>query len=107
LKPQRQLELFPDLPTIIDPRKRYERYRTYMTKSPRWKAIAERTKRLANYQCQHCGPTCQGTINLQAHHRDYRRLYRERPGIDVERVCGNCHQYISFPEADNDNEPQR
>ena len=69
------------------------------------KAIAEKTKRLAKYQCQYCGPTCQGTVNLQAHHLHYRTLYRERPGVDVECVCGNCHEYISFPQADNDNEP--
>ena len=105
MRKKKQLEFWPDLPTVIDPRKRYERYWTYITKSPRWKAIAEKTKRLAKYQCIYCDPTCQGTINLQAHHRNYDNLYRETPGVDVECVCGNCHEYITFPQADNDNEP--
>ena len=105
VRKKKQLEFWPDLPTVIDPRKRYERYWTYITKSPRWKAIAEKTKRLAKYQCIYCGPTCQGTINLQAHHRNYDNLYRETPGVDVECVCGNCHEYITFLQADNDNEP--
>ena len=71
VRKKKQVEFWPDLPTVIDPRKRYERYWTYITKSPRWKTIAEKTKRLAKYQCIYCGPTCQGTINLQAHHRNY------------------------------------
>jgi 5-methylcytosine-specific restriction endonuclease McrA len=99
-----QFELFPNLPTVLDPVKRRARYLAYL-KSDRWKKITEKTFKLANYQCQYFGPTCQGSINLECHHRHYNNLYRERPGIDTECVCRNCHDHIHTPKADNDNVP--
>jgi hypothetical protein len=101
---QAQLELFPSLPTVIDPVKRPARYLAYL-KSDRWKRITKVTFRLANYECQYFGPSCQGSFNLQCHHTNYNNLYRERPGIDTWCVCRNCHERIHTPQADNDNEP--
>jgi hypothetical protein len=99
-----QFELFPNLPTVLDPVKRYARYRAYL-KSDRFKAIAEATKKLANYQCEYFGPTCQGSINLECHHRNYDNLYSETPGVDTMCVCRNCHLHVHEIKAANDNIP--
>jgi hypothetical protein len=101
-----QLELFPNLPTVLDPMRpirwwvRHQRY----IKSDRWHRIREKTFRLADYQCQHYGPRCQGSLNLQCHHVKPYFGY-EQPGVDTMCVCGNCHHDIHYPPADNDNEP--
>ncbi len=105
---QTQFELFPNLPTARNPATFWARYRTYL-KSVKWKEVSEATKRLANYECEYFGPTCEWQSNLQAHHRSYNNVFRETPGIDTMCVCRNCHIYIhSHPimKADNDNIPQ-
>ena len=102
-----QLDLFPSLPTVRDPKTYWRRLQNYM-KSDKWKAIAEETKRRAGYVCEYMGPTCTIDQSLQAHHKTYIAIFRERPGIDVVCVCGACHQYIhSHPRMlpDNDNNP--
>ena len=93
MKKNVQLELFEDLPTVIDQVKRAWRREAYY-RSDRWKVRAEETKRLAGYQCQYFGLSCQGTINLECHHVTYRNEFRETPGFDIICVCRNCHQQI-------------
>jgi hypothetical protein len=75
-------------------------------RSDRWKVRAEETKRLAGYQCQYFGLSCQGTINLECHHVTYRNEFRETPGFDLICVCRNCHQQIHRLRAANDNFPR-
>jgi hypothetical protein len=102
-----QLELFPNLPIVKNPYTYWARYKAYL-KSDKWEIVSNVTKQLAGYQCQHNGPTCTSTRDLQCHHLSYISLFRERPGIDTICVCGNCHIWIhSHPKIkpDNDNNP--
>ena len=78
-----QFELFPNLPTVLDPVKRRARYLAYL-KSDRWKKITEKTFKLANYQCQYFGPTCQGSINLEGDAPHFVEL--GEPGIAVDHA---------------------
>jgi hypothetical protein len=105
---RKQLELFPNLPTVFDPMKpmRFWAHHRQVIKSDRWKEwVREETFKLANYECQRSGPRCQGSLNLQCHHVRYDNLGNETPGVDTACVCGNCHHLIHYPDADNDNEP--
>ena len=104
-----QYELFATLPVVRNPATYWQRYTAYM-RSARWREIAEKTKRIANFTCQYLGPTCSwpDTSGLAAHHRTYINIFRERPGIDTICVCRNCHIYLhAHPKmsADNDNRP--
>src|SRR5439155_23574458 len=103
-----QYELFPNLPIVLNPTTFWARYRAYL-RSARWKEKSEATKKLANYECEYFGPTCEWQNNLDCHHRNYNNVFREIPGVDTMCVCRNYHNWIhSHPimKADNDNNPQ-
>jgi hypothetical protein len=103
---QTQLELFPNLPTVRDPMTYWARYKRYL-KSAAWRVIAEETKRLAGYKCEREFCTSGPNAVLDAHHRNYFNVFRERPGIDTMCICRDCHRYLhahpKILQAANDN----
>lgn len=58
--------------------------------SPQWAALAAEAKARAQYRCAlsaaHRGP-------VEAHHRTYARLGRERPE-DIIVLCEACHRHF-------------
>jgi 5-methylcytosine-specific restriction endonuclease McrA len=61
-------------------------YEDYI-RSSRWREKARDCKSRAGWRCARCG----STENLQAHHKTYARLGRERP-TDLECLCDGCHE---------------
>lgn len=71
---------------IFKPRMTYWDY----LKTEAWKLKADAAKRRAKFRCQ----VCNSKKNLQAHHRTYARLYKERPE-DLTVLCAECHKLFS------------
>jgi 5-methylcytosine-specific restriction endonuclease McrA len=61
-------------------------YQEYI-QSEEWKQRAHEAKRRAGWQCA----VCASTKSLEAHHRTYDRLGRERPQ-DLVVLCWRCHR---------------
>ena len=64
-------------------------YRAYM-QSPEWRRRRNEALERAGHRCQ----VCNGTENLQAHHRTYENLGHELPG-DLTVLCDECHALFS------------
>lgn len=58
--------------------------------SPAWKRRADAAKERAGYRCQVCNRH-KSTVILDAHHRTYERLGRERDE-DITVLCRECHE---------------
>jgi 5-methylcytosine-specific restriction endonuclease McrA len=58
-------------------------------KSQAWRQRANEAKKRAGYRCQVCNKHRDET-QLDAHHRTYERLGRERPE-DITVLCRGCH----------------
>lgn len=61
-------------------------YQTYIH-SPAWRARATAAKVRAGWRCQ----VCNREGGLEAHHRTYERLGRERRE-DITVLCRDCHR---------------
>ena len=61
----------------------YDRY----IQSDAWRKRADECKRRAGYRCQ----LCNSAGPLEAHHRTYERLGREKPE-DLTCLCSRCHR---------------
>lgn len=59
-------------------------------RSQAWRQRADAAKKRAGYRCQVCYKH-RDEVQLDAHHRTYERLGRERPE-DITVLCRNCHQ---------------
>ena len=64
-------------------------YHAYM-QSPEWRRRREAALQRAGHRCQ----VCNGSENLQAHHRTYENLGNELPG-DLTVLCDECHRLFS------------
>jgi ribosomal protein S14 len=71
-------------------------YQKYI-KSKEWKQKAEEAKTRAGNRCQGCNRP-RSEVQLEAHHRTYERIGRERPG-DITVLCRDCHQSIEVSKA--------
>lgn len=71
-------------------------YQKYI-KSKEWKQKAEEAKTRAGNRCQGCNRP-RSEVQLDAHHRTYERIGRERPG-DITVLCRDCHQSIEKSKA--------
>lgn len=71
-------------------------YQKYI-KSKEWKQKAEEAKTRAGNRCQGCNRP-RSEVQLEAHHRTYERIGRERPG-DITVLCRDCHQSIEESKA--------
>lgn len=71
-------------------------YQKYI-KSKEWKQKAEEAKTRAGNRCQGCNRP-RSEVQLEAHHRTYERIGRERPG-DITVLCRDCHQSIEKSKA--------
>ncbi len=71
-------------------------YQKYI-KSKEWKQKAEEAKTRAGNRCQGCNRP-RSEVQLDAHHRTYERIGRERPG-DITVLCRDCHQSIEVSKA--------
>lgn len=72
------------------------KYRAYL-QSKEWKAKAEAAKIRAGNRCQGCNRP-RSEVQLEAHHRTYERIGKERPG-DITVLCRDCHQSIEVSKA--------
>jgi 5-methylcytosine-specific restriction endonuclease McrA len=68
-------------------------YRAYIN-SPEWKRKADAAKERAGYRCQVCNKGRDEGARLEAHHRTYDRLGREKPE-DITVLCSECHELFS------------
>jgi 5-methylcytosine-specific restriction endonuclease McrA len=59
-------------------------------RSPAWRQRAEAAKVRAGHRCQICNRHRQEVV-LDAHHRTYQRLGREKPE-DITVLCRGCHE---------------
>lgn len=57
--------------------------------SDEWREKAEEAKQRAGYRCQVCNRH-RDEVTLDAHHRTYERLGREKP-MDITVLCRDCH----------------
>jgi 5-methylcytosine-specific restriction endonuclease McrA len=64
-------------------------YRAYI-RSQQWYRRRYGALQRAGHRCQ----VCNSPDQLQAHHRDYSRLGRERP-CDITILCEKCHSLFS------------
>jgi hypothetical protein len=76
-------------------RKNYRRSNTQMDynkyiKSQEWRTKAEEAKARAGNRCQVCNRS-RAEVQLDAHHRTYKRLGKELPE-DITVLCRECHQ---------------
>ena len=71
---------------IFKPKPTYQGY----IRSAAWREKANAAKKRAGYRCQ----VCNSKTDLQAHHRTYERLYREKAG-DITVLCAKCHKLFS------------
>ena len=69
-----------------------DRYREYI-ESEEWRRKAVQAKERAGWRCQVCNRVGD-EYGLNAHHRTYERLGRERPD-DITVLCRECHQMFS------------
>ena len=69
-----------------------DRYREYI-ESEEWRRKAVQAKERAGWRCQVCNRRGD-EVTLDAHHRTYARLGRERPD-DITVLCRECHQMYS------------
>lgn len=79
---------------------KYE-YKRYLN-TPEWKQKSMGCKQRAGYRCA----ICNGTSNLQAHHRTYVRAGNELPE-DLTALCGRCHSIVHGRVAANDSNIER
>ena len=63
-------------------------YQTYIA-SAAWKQCADAAKARAGWRCQVCNKSST-QVALDAHHRTYERLGRERDA-DITVLCHECH----------------
>lgn len=70
----------------------HQKYRLYITQSPRWRQIRWCKLLEQNFHCERCRRTYEDGITLEVHHRTYRRLYRELMQ-DLEVLCNECHRH--------------
>ena len=73
-------------------------YRAYQ-KTDHWKIVREEALEAAGHECRTCG----GQKNLQVHHKNktgYKRIFRERVGMDVTVCCSRCHRISSKPDVE-------
>jgi 5-methylcytosine-specific restriction endonuclease McrA len=62
------------------------RYKAYL-QSPEWQEKRERLLEFWDYQCA----TCSSPLDLQVHHRTYKRVGNERLN-DLIVLCESCHE---------------
>lgn len=63
-------------------------YHSYI-KSPAWFRVRNAALAFYKNRCDMCG----STVNLQVHHKTYKRLGREEMR-DLQVLCGECHQSV-------------
>jgi hypothetical protein len=64
-----------------------EGYLKYLA-TERWKSISDKVKKRDGYRCR----LCNGTENLNAHHRTYEHKGDEENHLgDLTTLCGDCH----------------
>lgn len=71
-------------------------YQKYI-RSKAWQQKAEEAKTRAGNRCQACNRP-RSEVQLDAHHRTYERIGRERPG-DITVLCRDCHHSIEESKA--------
>jgi len=66
---------------------RKQAYQQYVA-TERWKSISDKIKKRDGYRCR----LCNGTEDLQAHHRTYQHKGDEENHLgDLTTLCGDCH----------------
>ncbi len=77
---------FTALENLITPDLKTMEYRAYLA-TPHWQRIRQGALARAAYKCI----LCDGTSNLNVHHKNYERRGQERPD-DLIVLCKRCHQ---------------
>lgn len=74
-------------------------YKAYIS-SPEWKIKANAVKSNKGWCCEKCGSYYARKLPLDAHHKNYKNLYRET-GKDIMVVCRKCHSDIHRKKRTN------
>jgi 5-methylcytosine-specific restriction endonuclease McrA len=69
-----------------------EKYRLYLTQSPRWKKVRYAKLIESEFRCERCERSYDQGIRLEVHHKTYARVFHEALE-DLEVLCNECHAW--------------